>query len=189
VATLLGAPSDAANVSNGTAVHLRCSPCFQFRARALDRRAQGSPRPRKWRHRGAVVPTCTPPSLCALSCSPRRADHFGSFIFVWSGRERVSGELRGAHLVGGNGAAVLGLGQASAPPPSFLSRPIRPQRPRLHTPSGLCNRSTVDPWARSTALGRPVHAHSGGPSQPPHATWPPVGQRRGQPRAAGVFAF
>ena len=188
MATLLGAPSDAASISIGTAVLLRYSPCFQFRARALDHRAQGSPRPRKWRHRGAVVPTCSPPLLCALSSSPRRVDHFGSFSLVWSGRERVSGELRGAHLVGDNGAAVLGLGQASTPPPSFLSRPIRSQRSRLHTPSGLCNRSTVDPWARSTTLGRPVHAHSGGPSQSPHATWPPVGQRRGQPRAAGVFA-
>jgi len=84
---------------------------------------------------------------------------------------------------------MLGLGQASAPPPFFLNRPIRSQRPRLHTPSGLCNRSTVDPWVQSMALGRPVHAHSGGPSQPPHATWSPVGQRCGQPRAAGDFAL
>ena len=65
--------------------------------------------------------------------------------------------------------------QASAPPPFFLSRPIGFQRPRLHTPSGLCNRSTVDHGRGPRALGRPVHAHSGGPSQPPHATWPPVG--------------
>ena len=189
MATLLGAPSDAANISNGTAVLLRCSPCFQLRARALDRRAQDSPRPRKWRCSGAVVPTCSPPSLCALSCLPRRADHFGSFIFVWSGRERVSGELRGAHLVGGNGVAVLGLGQVSASPPTFLSRPIRSPRPKSHTPSGLCNRSTVDHGRGPGALGRQVHAHSGGPSQPPHTTWPSVGQRRGQPQAAGDFAL
>ena len=35
-------------------------------------------------------------------------------------------------------------------PPLTQSRPISFQRPRLHTPSGLCNRSAVDQWARST---------------------------------------
>ena len=63
--------------------------------------------------------------------------------------------------------------QASAPPPFFLSRPIGFQRPRLHTPSGLCNRSTVDRGRGPRALGRPVHAQSGGPSQSRHDTWHP----------------
>ena len=63
--------------------------------------------------------------------------------------------------------------QASAPPPFFLSRPIGFQRPRLHTPSGLCNRSTVDHGRGPRALGRPVHACRGGPSQSRHDTWPP----------------
>ena len=81
VAALLGSLSDAANVFNGTAVLLRCSPYFQSRVRALYHRTRGSSRPRKWRCRGAVVPTCSPPFLCAQSCSARRADHLGSVIF------------------------------------------------------------------------------------------------------------
>jgi len=67
-------------------------------------------------------PDVLPAFFYALSCSPRRAGHCGGFIFVWRGRERDSGELRGAHLIGGNGATVVGLGSGERPA-SLLPEP------------------------------------------------------------------
>jgi len=79
------------------------------------------------------------------------------------------------------------LARGHSPLLSPQSRPIWFQQPRLHTPSGLCNRSTVDHGRGPRRPCRPVHAHRGGPSQPQPTTWPPVGQRRGQPRTAKQF--
>jgi len=77
--------------------------------------------------------------------------------------------------------------QASAPPPFFLSRPIGFQRPRLHTPSGLCNRSTVDAvHARTTGRSTRTVVDRANPGT---TRGPPVDQRRGQPRTARDFAL
>ena len=67
----------------------------------------------------------------------------------------------------------LAPAQGSFPPPFSLGRPICFQQLRLHTPSGLCNWSTVDHGRGPRALDQPVHAHRGGPSQSQRATWPP----------------
>ena len=93
---------------------------FNREFRAFKRRYRNSPRARQWRRREAVIPTCSPPFLFALSCSPHRAGHPGSLLFVWRGRERDSGELRGAHLVGGNGTTAVGPGLGESPPPFLL---------------------------------------------------------------------
>ena len=59
---------------------------------------------------------CSPPFLFTLSRSSRRARHPGILLLIWRGRERDSGERRGAHLVGSNGAAADGPGES----PSFV---------------------------------------------------------------------
>jgi hypothetical protein len=64
---------------------------------------------------GAVVPTCSPPFLFTLSRSSRRTRHPGTLLLVWRGRERDSGEHRGAHLVGCNGAAAVSPGSGVFP--------------------------------------------------------------------------
>jgi len=130
------------------------------------------------------------PFICALSCSPRRAGHRGSFIFVWRDRERDFSELRGAHLVGGNGAAVVGL--SSGERPRLLSS--RAVRSVSHGPDciPLWGYVTGPPWTMGAVHGRSVGrstrtvVNRANPSTP---RGPPVGQRRGQPRTAGDFAL
>jgi len=97
---------------------------------------------------------CSPPFICALSCSPRRAGHCGSFIFVWRGRERDSGEVRGAHLVGGNGTAVVGLGLGERP--RLLSS--RAARSVSNGPDRIPLRGylTCPPWTMGTVHERSV---------------------------------
>ena len=67
----------------------------------------------------------------------------------------------------------LAPAQASFPPPFSQGRLIYCQRLRIHTPSGLCNRSTVDHGRGPRALDQPVHTHRGGPSQSQCAMWLP----------------
>ena len=80
---------------------------------------------------------CSPPFICALSCSPRRASHRGSFIFVLRGQERDSGEVRGVHLVGGNGAAVVGLGSGKRPATFHPEPPDRFPTAQIVYPFGV----------------------------------------------------
>ena len=58
---------------------------------------------------------CSPPFLFTLSRSSRRARHPGTLLLVWRGPERNSSEHRRAHLIGGNGAVVVGPGSGAFP--------------------------------------------------------------------------
>ena len=132
---------------------------------------------------------CSPPFLFAQSCSPHRAGHPGGLVFVWCGRERNSGEFRGAYLVGGNGAAAVGPG--SGEPPLLSPRAVRSHFSGSdYIP--LQGYVTSPPWTMGA-----VHGHSVSRStctvvdraNPGTPRGPPIGQRRGQPRTAGGFAL
>ena len=133
---------------------------------------------------------CSPPFIYALSCSPRRAGHRSSLLFVWRGGERVSGELRGAHHVDSNGAAVVGIGSGERPR-LLSSRAVRSDSNGLdYIP--LRGYVTGPPWTMGAVHGRSVGRSTHtvvDRANPRTPRGSPVGQRRGQPRTAGDFAL